>query len=366
MLESALHKMEFVVTGGTNYAAHRASLSLDQLLCKPTQITISVTDACSARCTMCDIWKLQPRDELSAQEWINVLGQMRRWLGPFWLSITGGEPFQKPGIFDILSFCREQGISTKMSSNGMFLKPAHLDRVLQHGPDFLSLSVDSPDPEIHDRLRGVPGLHDRCGAAIRYLRERSSSLVLGIATVIMEDNVRDLPRLVEWAIDRGVDRVLFQPLQPNFAAGRRGPGWHEHNPHWVSDSRVLADVVDELLTMKRNGVSIWNSATQLNVFKEYFHDPSHHARPDECLVRYSTLNVDPRGNVNFCWTLSDSVGNVREQPIDQIWQSHRAAEVRGRMKHCRAPCMLNCYRNRSLGEMVQLARFFWERQSNGR
>ena len=70
--------------------------------------------------------------------------------------------YPPPGLFEVLAFCRENQIKTKMSSNGILLKPAYLDRVLQYGPDFLSLSVDSVRADVHDALRGVPGLHARC------------------------------------------------------------------------------------------------------------------------------------------------------------------------------------------------------------
>lgn len=356
------NKLEFVVNSGVNYVRQKLAYRFDQPLNKPTQVTVSITDACAAHCVMCDIWKLQVKDELTADEWMKFLGQMREWLGPFWLVITGGEPFQKPGIFEILQFCRDHQIRTKMSSNGLMLRPTYLDRVLQHGPDFMSLSIDSPRAEVHDTLRGTPGLFNRCAEAIHYLRERDKRMVLGVANVIMEDNYRDSPHLVRWALEQGVDRVLFQPLQPNFASEEHDRDWHKKNPHWVRDPDALERVIDELLAMKRDGLPIWNDVNQLQVFKAYFRNPYTHPRPDECMVRYSVFNVDPHGNVNFCWTVNDTIDNIRNEHPAEIWRSQMAREVRGKMRPCRAPCTLNCFRSRSLGSQIQTFRFFWERQ----
>jgi radical SAM protein with 4Fe4S-binding SPASM domain len=354
--------LEFVVNSGANYLQQQLAYRFDQPFNKPTQVTVSITDACAARCVMCDIWKLQAKDELTAPEWIKFLGQMREWLGPFWLVVTGGEPFQKPGIFDILQFCRDHQIKVKMSSNGMLLRPAYLDRVLQHGPDFLSLSVDSLRAEVHDVLRGTPGLHARCTEALHYLRARDKRIVLGVATVIMEDNYRELPDLVRWALDQGVDRVLFQPLQANFASGENGRDWYKKSPHWVQDADAFDQVIEQLLVMKRDGLPIWNDPNQMRVFKAYFRNPYTHPRPDECMVRYNTFNVDPHGEVNFCWTVNDTVGNVRRQHPAEIWRSHTAQIVREKMRPCRAPCTLNCYRSRGLSSQIETFRFFWERQ----
>lgn len=354
--------MQFAFRSGINYLKQRAAYWTDRPWNKPTQVTLSITYACLARCTMCDIWKSPPEDELTADQWIEFLATMREWLGPFWLVLSGGEPFQKPGIFDILAFCRENEIQTKVSSNGMLLRPAYLERVLQYGPDFLSLSVESADADVHDTLRGVRGLHDRCAEAFHYLRQRDSRIILGIASVIMKENFRGLVDLVDWGMERGVDRVLFQPLQPNFGSPERGVDWYKENPHWIQDVVALDNVIDDLLELKRQGAPIWNDTGQLEMFRAYFRDPYNYPRPTGCRVRYNFFNVDPWGNVNFCWTLNDPVGNILHQDPAQIWESQTASEARARMQSCREPCVLNCYRNRSLKEGVDLLLFLWKHQ----
>ena len=124
--------IQFAVKSGANYLQQRLAYRFDWPFNKPMQIAVSITDACAARCVMCDIWKLPVKDELTASEWIQSLDQIRRWMGPFWLSLSGGEPFQKPGIFDILKFCRDNQIKTKISSNGIMLRETYLDRVLRY------------------------------------------------------------------------------------------------------------------------------------------------------------------------------------------------------------------------------------------
>jgi radical SAM protein with 4Fe4S-binding SPASM domain len=355
--------IQFAVKGGANYLQQQLAYRFDRPFNEPMQITVSITDACAARCVMCDIWKLPVKDEMTAAEWIQSLDQMRKWMGSFWLSLSGGEPFQKPGIFDILKFCRDNQIKTKISSNGIMLRETYLDRVLRYGPDFLSLSVESPRAELHDTLRGTPGLHARCVEALHYLRARDPHIVLGVATVIMEDNYRELPGLVRWAVDQGADRVLFQPLQPNFGSDHLADrNWHRESPHWVQDIDTLERVIDELLAMQRAGFPIWNDPNQLEVFKAYFRDPYTHPRPEQCMVRYNIFNIDPRGNVNFCWTVNDTVGNIRQTHPAEIWRSPMAKVVREKMRLCRAPCTLNCHRSRSLSQQIELFRFLWKRQ----
>jgi MoaA/NifB/PqqE/SkfB family radical SAM enzyme len=298
---------------------------------------------------------------MSVEEWKRVLDRLREWLGPFFFVMSGGEPFQKPGIFEILAHCRSLGIKTKVSTNGMFLTRQACDRVLEVGPDFLSFSIDHHDAAVHDRLRGVP-LHARCVQAIEMLRRGGTGIVLGVATIVMEETARSLADTGRWALDLGVDRLLYQPLYPTFAAADVGADWTEHNPHWPRDLAALDAELERLRRMKAEGAPIWNPDAQLAAMRYYFRDPASHPRPDACMVRYHTFNIDPRGQVTFCYTVDAVVGSVRQDHPRRIWESVRAREVRDLMKPCRAPCLLNCYRGRSLREQAALFRLFARRQ----
>ncbi len=350
-----LGMLEFTARTGLNFLGQGLSYRLDRNLCKPSQVVISLTAACAARCIMCDIWKLKPLNELSIDEWKHSFSQMREWLGPHFVFISGGEPFQKKDLFKLLAHAREIGVKTAVTSNGMLLKERFCDHIVEYGPDFLSLSVDSHRADVHDFIRGRPGLHARCTRVLQYLREKDAKIILGIAVVIMEQNYRELPQLVRWALDLEVDRVLFQPLYPTFVSDEdKDRHWFEKNPQWVKDADRAAQVIDELQAMKRTGAPIWNPHYHLEAMKAYFRDPYHHPRPPECMVRYNTFNVAYDGDVNFCYTVANVVGNIRQQNPQDIWNSHQAAQVRGLMKGCKAPCMLNCYRPRSLGDLATM------------
>jgi MoaA/NifB/PqqE/SkfB family radical SAM enzyme len=60
-------------------------------LVRPTSIALLLTARCNARCVHCDIWKNdgKEQDALTPAEWRQVLLEMRRWLGPVPICITG-------------------------------------------------------------------------------------------------------------------------------------------------------------------------------------------------------------------------------------------------------------------------------------
>jgi MoaA/NifB/PqqE/SkfB family radical SAM enzyme len=140
------------------------------------------------------------------------------------------------------------------------------------------------------------------------------------------------------------------------------PHWTERNPHWPKDPDALFAELEAIRALKASGKPIWNPDEHLTALQHYFRDPWSHPRPDECMVRYNTFNIDPKGNVSFCYTVNDQAGDLKTHSARDIWNSATAQDVRDKMKPCKAPCLLNCYRGRSLREQVGLFKLFAERQ----
>ncbi len=344
----------FIAHNATNYIAQQVSYSIDKPVCKPSQIFIMPTYRCNARCVMCDMWKIKSENEVSIEEWIDLLGKIRSWLGPFWVIISGGEPFNKKGILDLLSFCRQNEIKTKVSSNGIPLTDKFCDKVIQYGPDFLSFSIDSFNLEIHDRLRGCRGVFKSCVGAIEYLREKTKDILIGITSIIMEENFRQLPEMVRWGESLGVDRILFQPIRSNLPARPDNKYWYKKNPHWISDTELLDQKLDELLKLKREGAPIWNTEEQIEDFRSYFHGPNKNVDRSQCMVRYNFFRVNPLGDVTICGIYKETIGNIREREPWDIWRSQEAKRARDKMKRCCVHCTVSCNKRYSLKGYIEL------------
>ena len=53
---------------------------------------------------------------------------------------------------------------------------------------------------------------------------------------------------------------------------------------------------------------------------------------------------------------------IRQSHPRDIWESATADAVRDKMKPCKAPCLLNCYRSSGLRDQVAMFKFFFDRQ----
>lgn len=159
------------------------------------------------------------------------------------LWVTGGEPLMRPDIVEVLAACAGR-LPTTVLTNGILLRGTRLTALSELPRDRLALqvSLDSPDPELHDRHRGT-GSWERAVAGIE------GAMAMGFrvrvaATLGPEDlateakfhafldglGVPDEERLVRRIAKRGFadDGVVFttRSLVPEVTVTADGIYWH--------------------------------------------------------------------------------------------------------------------------------------------
>lgn len=163
---------------------------------RPLHLTFFVTRRCDARCDFCF-----SRGRTAAAGPELSLAQIARLaptVGPLlWLSYSGGEPTLREDLPEITGiFARHcRPVIVLLSTNGLNPRrtasaAAGLLEAAPRSTIVVKLSLDGP-PELHDRLRGVPGAHARVLESLRLLRqlaEREPRLELGVNTVLCAAN----------------------------------------------------------------------------------------------------------------------------------------------------------------------------------
>src|SRR5271169_2299477 len=79
--------------------------------CRPTTITILLTERCNARCVHCDIWKNRGKEAgPSVDQWKTTMRDLRRWLGPVHVAFSGGEALLMPFAAEVVSYASSVGL----------------------------------------------------------------------------------------------------------------------------------------------------------------------------------------------------------------------------------------------------------------
>lgn len=133
-------------------------------------LQIHVTHRCNLACPTCyaaDFLSSGPRD-LTVEQIERVM-ELASANGFDRLTLTGGEPLLRRDLPEILAAGRPRFRWLALTTNGTALTPRRA-RELVGVLDHLNVSVDGPEAEIHDAIRG-PGAFDRTLAGLRNLLE---------------------------------------------------------------------------------------------------------------------------------------------------------------------------------------------------
>lgn len=126
-MRSVLSKKNIISVGFNDVLRQLNKIFSFGLFCMPQRVEIRLTHRCNLTCRHC----LHPRatKELNTQEWKTVILGLKKWLGRFPLSISGGEPLLRTDLFEIIKFSHDLGLVTMLNSNGSLVNKEVVDKL---------------------------------------------------------------------------------------------------------------------------------------------------------------------------------------------------------------------------------------------
>lgn len=307
---------------------------------------------------MCGVWEHGRRettdhskDELTTEEWKAVIrsaASLRTRL----FTLCGGEPLIRDDIFEIIRCARDHDMSVHVCSNAALLNPGDIVNLRDAGLNSISFSLDSPDRETTDALRGV-GAYDAVLEGIHLLRTRAPNVHVGINATITARNFRNLHEIVPFAERLGVHQVKLAPIHTNLL--HRKKRWSE-----VKDLLFRPELLDDL-TAEVGKLIQATSRTKLRTTSRRFLRgiPGLYRGGNRfrCFAGYAICSIGPFGNVAPCCDMKGP-WSVRSMPLEQIWRTEKFHAMRQRVDRCRRPCWDTT--NTELSLRLRMRSLLWE------
>jgi len=285
---------------------------------------------CNARCVHCDIWKNRGKeDSPTLEQWKTLLSDLRAWLGPVQVFISGGEALLNPFAVDVAAHGSSIGLFVEFLTHGYWDGPSKIESLALARPWRITISLDGIG-EIHNTIRGRDRFFEKTAASIETLKRVRKDKGLGfdirLKTVIMRQNLEHVCKVAHYANQDGM-HVFYQPIEQNYDTAE-DPLWFEHSNTWPADAEKAVDVVKQIAQLKRDGLPIANSYAQLDAMIPYFRNPgalriatqSHSAHEEKQLCSALTmLQIEAGGDVTACTGMSP-VGNIKTARIRDIWE----------------------------------------------
>ena len=278
---------------------------LDKGLAAPWLVVISPTMRCNLRCKGCYAGEYTKKDDLPLEIVDRVITEAKQ-MGIHFFTITGGEAFVRPDLFDIYE--KHHDCSFLVYTNGTLIDKSvaqHLGRIGNVSP---ALSVEGFEKETDDR-RGA-GVWNRVMTAMDNLRE--AGVVFGYSATVTRNNVEVVTsdELVDHLIDKGCYfgwYFLYIPI------GR--------NP----DTSLMPTPEQRQYCRKR----VWRCRAEKPIFLADFWSDGHLV--GGCMSGGRMyLHVTASGDVEPCVFFHFAADNIKEKSLEEILDSDFFKAIRRR------------------------------------
>lgn len=274
----------------------------------PLSAHLDLTYRCNERCDHCYL-DHDDKGELTKSEIFSLLDQMAE-AGVLFLTLSGGEPFLRRDLFDIIARARDLMFNVKVKTNGVMIRESQAKRLKELGVNKVQLSVYSHRPEVHDAITRLPGSLKRTIGAIRFLR--SQGLNVTIANVLMRYNLHDGPEVQKLARELDAKYTVDPTVTPMMDGNTS-----------VLRLRIARD---DLANVLRNPDLVGD-------VDQFCAPPSplEETAMDEipCSAGHTSCYVSPYGDLYPCVQFPLPCGNIRREKFIDIWKNSAAMnEVR--------------------------------------
>lgn len=298
-------------------------------LSAPITVFLNITNQCNLMCTYCSANATPSyKDDLTPTELLSLINTLSR-AKVFRIVVTGGEPFIRGDIFDILKRLSESHV-VSINSNGTLINEAIAQKLSELRIRKIAISLDGSSEEINSRTRG---------------RESFAKAMQGIKNLLKKDimptivftptkyNYGDLPNVVNLMKSMGLKAIAINKLLP---IGRCESNYRSLS--MLKDDQVEFIKILKELKKKRNDVTINEQILHWYTMPERLANITRNSNKNlvcpqkllPCSAAKDQCAVTADGWVIPCNNFCDiKCGNIRNQNFLDIWKnSPKMNEVR--------------------------------------
>ena len=247
----------------------------------------------------------------------------------YFTNITGGEPFIRTDLEDIVRELDKKSDRIVISTNGFFS-----DRIISLCKKFphigIRISIEGLE-DTNNEIRGLDNGYERGYSTLVELR-RMGLKDVGFGMTVQDRNAPDLVPLYQ----------LSNELNMEFATAAL------HNSFYFVEAK---NIIHDRLMVAKNFERLINELLNSNSPKKWFRAYFNHGlinyifsqkRLLPCDMSFDTFFVDPYGDVMPCNGTKEKevMGNINEQNWDDIWNSQKAESVRKKVRACDRNCWM--------------------------
>lgn len=289
---------------------------------------IEITGRCNMRCKHCRAWD-EARVDLDTGTIIRILDFLtsERDADDLRLTISGGEPFMRRDLTEIVGLAKNKGIENIIiTTNGSLVTEKKIQELIDLGVDNLSIqvSVDSHDSAIHDEFRGFKGAFQKAIKTLKLVA--AANLTSSLRTTVTPKTIGDINKLIDLGLLLGVERIGIGSVIP---AGRgkddasllMSPQQKKQLINTITTAKKMyphLDITTEDPLKFALGDSIWEYG-DFDIEDDSFFCG--------CTAGVTGFNADSEGVITPCAVLLEPVVKVTNQSTSELIEAYTKSPV---------------------------------------
>jgi len=346
-------------------ARHKLSYLLGWPTVLPLNVTISVTFKCPSRCMTCNVTSRKAR-ELDVEEYRRIFRSMGK--NPFWVTISGGEPFLRPDLPEIIEVICEESAPAIINIPTSGTTHAHifrfLPKILEKTKDIqftVNFSLDEIG-ERHDEIRRTPKNWEKTLESLHFAKSLQKSypnLTVGIHTVISVYNVERLPIIYEELQKLAPDSYITEVAEERAELMTIGSGI---TPAPEQYAQAIDYLISRMRERQRQGFASIIDGFRLKYYELVKRILVEKRQVIPCYAGWTSCHIAADGDAWGCCVRAESLGNLRDVNFDfpALWRNSAARKFRRSVKHreCHCPLANASYTN-MLMDPGTISRVVW-------
>jgi radical SAM protein with 4Fe4S-binding SPASM domain len=274
----------------------------------PYHLVWIATNACNARCLHCSTaaTKRLP-NELTTGEVKNLFKKLSE-LGIFDIAISGGEPFVRSDIMEIIEYLTQLGFKIGIGTNGSTINRQQLKDLKKLNVSRLQVSIDGTK-ELHDIARRWQGLFDKAKQTIYMANE--IGLNVHVCMTLHKLNYKVMREVIELCISWNVKRFNLSRFIPT---GRGDLSLDLSKEQWK-------EVMYAYEAMRKEFSSKMEMTTHLSQSALLNPDLNCHSGFIGCQAGIGQGCIGATGDVTPCVMLPITIGNIKENSFKSLWDT---------------------------------------------
>jgi MoaA/NifB/PqqE/SkfB family radical SAM enzyme len=290
---------------------------------KPLYVKIKLTWRCNLRCQMCNYWRQERHNALSPELLRTTVDELAE-LGCGKIHLSGGEPLLREDLFELIEYMVAKGMRVNLTTNGTLLTREKAERLATSGVKSISVSIDSPEARIHDRIRGK-GAWKRTIKGLRNLRRAN--------TVISRTNYESLAALPDLAHEAGANALTLIPVDDPegklLLNKRRIRDYNERIAPAIASRGLECGLLDS----EREAYPFGIKKAEIEQGKKGWYALGLYDE-QPCYAPWTHALITPNARIYACCMtrgMPRPLGNLLEAPFTAVWQGEAYRAFRARM-----------------------------------